>query len=313
MWLTLVFGVMGAAELYAVRTGIGGFRRLFGGPAPSPARAWAKFSSAAAIPFRAANVRGLQDIPAGGTPDGSSLVVQRGVCSTDLVALAVDEVPRGSGTYRVAEILPMPGMDLTHEEAVTMEADGLTIIGMRADAHGFRVARRSAVGQYFFVAEDDHDLDAIVGSGPEYLWAPAISADGLVFHYTVAGDPDPNANGIYESVRAATGVPFPPGRRMPAVVQAYGQYVNGLSPDRLTIFLALKDGVDGGFATVLLSRANETEPFANPNAPDPPPRVPGLRTRPLAGWNSLIGSCAPLGGGCRGEDVCTWPAGAAQK
>jgi hypothetical protein len=34
--------------------------------------------------FDAASVVGLQDMPAGGTPDGSSLLVQRGFCSVHL-------------------------------------------------------------------------------------------------------------------------------------------------------------------------------------------------------------------------------------
>jgi len=69
----------------------------------------------------------------------------------------------------------------------------------------------------------------------------------------------------------------------------------------LNLFLELKEG----FGAFVLSRANQNDPFQNPNAPNPPPRVPGLRTRPLDSCNRLIGSCSPLGG-CRGEDVCTW-------
>jgi len=78
--------------------------------------------------------------------------------------------------------------------------------------------------------------------------------------------------------------------------------INGISADHLSLFLELKEGF-GAFA---LSRANQRDPFQNPNAPNPPPSVPGLRTRPLGSCNRLIGSCAPLGGACRGEDVCLW-------
>jgi len=66
--------------------------------------------------FDAASVVGLQDLPAGGTPDGSSLLVQRGRCSVQLTALVVDEIPDGSGLYRSKGIGPLAGLDLSHEE-----------------------------------------------------------------------------------------------------------------------------------------------------------------------------------------------------
>lgn len=275
-------------------------------PSICPAAWEVRFSTRHAVPFDAANVVGVQDIPAGGTQDASSILVQRGRCSTNLFLLVVDEIPPRSRTYRAIGIPPIAGMDLTHEEAVTMETDGLTIIGMTADSLGFRAAKRSGVGKVDFAVVADAELSNIVGKMPQILWAPAISPDGLALYYTVANDPDPNINGIYESVRSATRMPFPRGTRMPDLVQSFGQYVNGLSADHLSIFLELWDNVENGFGTVVLSRPNQSAPFTNPNAPDPPPRVPGMRTRPLSGCDWLIGSCAPLGGGCGGEDICTW-------
>ena len=251
-----------------------------------------------AEPFDVASVVGLQDIPAGGTWDGSSLLVQRGLCSVNLSALVVDEIPRGSGLYRQKALAPIPGIDLTHEEGVTMESDGLTIIAMTADGLGFRAARRSGVGKVDFAPVADDPFSSIVVTGSQTLWAPAISADGLAFYYTVVHDPDP---GIYESLRPTTGVLFPRGTRMPALVQDLAQYVNGVSADHLTLFLELKEG----FGAFVLSRASQSEPFQNLNAPDPPTRAPGLRTRPLGSCNRLIGTCSPPGG-CRGEDVCIW-------
>jgi hypothetical protein len=216
------------------------------------------------------------------------------------MALVVDELPPGSGLYRSKGIRPIPGIDLSHEEGVTMESDGLTIIAMTADARGFRAARRSSVGKTDFAIVPNDDFSLIVAAGPEQqLWAPSISADGLAFYYTVVHDPDP---GIYESLRPTNHEPFPPGHPMPNLVQGLAQYVNGISTDHLTIFLELKEG----FGAFVLTRANTAEPFQNPNTLAPPPRLPGLRTRPLGSCNQLIGTCAPLGGACPGEDVCTW-------
>lgn len=64
------------------------------------------------------------------------------MCSTHLSALVIDELPAGSGAYITNRIAAIPGMDLTHEEAVTLEADGLTIIGMtgQSAAQDSRVA-----------------------------------------------------------------------------------------------------------------------------------------------------------------------------
>jgi hypothetical protein len=79
------------------------------------------------------------------------------------------------------------------------------------------------------------------------------------------------------------------------------QYVNGLSTDRLALFLEDKTV----FRAFVLTRSSVTEPFTNPDAPGTPPVVPGLRTRPLADCRHLVGTCSPLGG-CRNEEVCTW-------
>jgi hypothetical protein len=250
--------------------------------------------------FDAASVVGLQDLPAGGTADGSSLLVQRGRCSVQLTALVVDELPPHSGLYRSKGIRPIAGLDLSHEEGVTMESDGLTIIAMTSGARGFRAARRSGPGKTDFAVLPDDDFAQIVAAGlQQQLWAPAISSDGLAFYYTVVDEPDP---GIHESLRATTHEPFPPGRPMSDLVQGLAQYVNGVSADHLTIFLELKEG----FGAFVLTRANTREPFQNPNTLGPPPRLPGLRTRPLGSCNQLIGTCAPLGGACPGEDVCLW-------
>jgi hypothetical protein len=166
---------------------------------------------------------------------------------------------------------------------------------------GFLVSTRSAVGQVDFGTPSAGDFTEIAATGTQTLWAPALTADGLAFYYVVQNGPSASVNGIYESLRASTSVPFPKGTRMPAVVQSIAQYVNRLSTDRLEIFLE----ASARYAAVVLTRASLADPFTNPLAPNPPPVVPGLRTRPLAGCKELIGTCSPVGG-CSNERVCTW-------
>lgn len=251
----------------------------------------------------AASRPGVQDIPAGVTPDGSSMLVQRGHCSTGLSLFVVDEIPAGSGAYRSSLVAADPSLHTTTEESVTLTSDGLTMIALTADLRGFRVSSRSAVGRADFGAPCGSDFGAIRAAGSQTLWAPSIAADGLAFYYTVFADPDADVNGIYESVRPSTSVPFPPGTRMPEPIQGLAQYVNGVSMDRLSIFLENR----AVFQAFVLTRSRVSDPFTNPNAPNPPPVVPGLRTRPLANCDRVVGSCAPQGG-CSNEDICTWVA-----
>jgi len=138
-----------------------------------------------------------------------------------------------------------------------------------------------------------------VTGAQQQVWAPAISADGLAFYY-IFSDGSTGVAGIYESVRASTSAPFPPGQRMPDLVQQWGQYVNAVSFDRMAIFL---ETPDTGYQTVVLTRSSLSAPFTNPNAPNSPPLVPGFRTRPLAVCNRLVGTCTTPGG-CAQEDVC---------
>jgi hypothetical protein len=256
--------------------------------------------------FDAASIPNDQDIYAGGTLDRSSTLVQRGVCSTGLSVYVVDELPGGSGNYQGLPVPAVPGVDMSHEEFVTMEVDGLTLIVTASDGRAFRTSKRSGPGKVDFGAPEAADFANIVGTGSQILWGPAISPDGLAFYYAIVSQPSAAIDGIYESVRAATDVPFPAGTRMPAEISSVAQYVNGISADHLVLFLALRDSAYGGFGTVVFSRASVADPFTNPNAPNPPPRVPGLRPRPLAGCKTLAGTCST--GGCSGEDVCTWTA-----
>jgi hypothetical protein len=97
-------------------------------------------------------------------------------------------------------------------------------------------SKRSVLGASDFAPVSAADFAALGVTPPRSLGFPAISGDSLAFYYVIWGDPDPLKNGIYESVRTSTGVPFPAATRMPEVAQAYGA-VTATSSDRMTLFL----------------------------------------------------------------------------
>jgi hypothetical protein len=195
------------------------------------------------------------------------------------------------------------GMLVTTEEYVTLTADGLTLIAPATDTTGFLASTRSKLGAVDFGPPSASGFGNLTVTAPRNLWAPVISADGLAFYYVVHGDPSAGVNGIYESVRASTSAPFPPGQRMPDLVQQWAQNVNAVSVDRMAIFL---EEPGTAYETAVLTRSSLTEPFTNPNAPNAPPVVAGFRTRPLASCTRLVGTCTP--GGCLNEDVCSYSA-----
>jgi hypothetical protein len=138
------------------------------------------------------------------------------------------------------------------------------------------------------------DLNAAL---PRARWVgwPVLSADGLAFYYNVQGTGSPDLDGTYESLRASTRAPFPPGTRMSALVQQWGA-VTGISPDRLTLF------VTRDFGTQMLTRTSTRLGFALPPFARPP--ASAYRIVPIAGCKMLIGTCEP--GGCLHEDICIW-------
>jgi hypothetical protein len=274
------------------------------GPDAADAACTFAFAASGAL-IGSANVSGVQNIAAGVTPSGSSILIQRGTsyseCTSGLWLYIADEAPAGSGIYQTLYVYPPAGMDTGYEENVTLGSDGLTLVGLATNDTGFVVSTRSAIGQSDFGPASVGPYAQIVATGSETLWAPVVSPDGLAFYYVVHGDSNASINGIYESVRASTSAPFPPGTRMPAAVQNLAQYVTALTPDRLTIFL--EESTVWG--TVALTRATVTDPFTNPLAPDPPPSLPGLRAKPIDGCGSVIATC---GSGCANEEVCLWAA-----
>jgi hypothetical protein len=252
-------------------------------------------------PLVSVNASGLQDAVQAITPNGSSILFQRGTtfCAPYNLFLA-DEMPPGSGSYAAMDITgvaALGGMNVTAEQNLTMTADGKTLIGATTDQKHFVASTRSTLGQADFGAASGTDFAAISPTGSQIIGSPYVSPDGLAFYYVIAGDPDPNVNGIYEALRPAIGAPYPAGARMPDPVQQYS-YVTATSSDRMALFVQ-----DASFTMFVLTRQSLSAPFANPNAPNPPPMVPGWRTRPLVDCSKLIGTC---NGGCPNEDTCSW-------
>lgn len=243
-----------------------------------------------------------QSIPAGVTPSAATILVQHGGCSAGLSLAIADEIPSGSGFYQTFAVPPLPSMDTSFEENVTIAPDGLSIVGLNARDDGFLETTRTAVGAVDFDIPSAGDFAQIEAKGPQRLWAPVLSPDRLAFYYSVKHDPSADVNGIYESLRSSTLVPFAPGTRMSPAIQSEAQYVNAVSGDRLTIFLESTYV----YRAVVFTRASVDDEFKNPNAPNAPPVAPGLRAKPIAGCRGTIATCAPAGGGCASERVCMW-------
>lgn len=246
----------------------------------------------------AINSPGQQDAPTGMTPTGDTVLLQRrSTCGGPFTLLIADSVGVANTISNLSSAPGLQGMRIGNENHLTLTADGRTIIGVDIAGTGFLASTRSALGATDFNIAAAGELAAITVTGSRRLFGPAISTDGLAFYYTIANDPDPNVNGIYESVRASKAVPFPAGTRMPAVVQSFS-FVTATSVDRMTLFLHTHT-----FSMVVLKRTSVTRPFVNPNAPAAAPIIPGFRTRPLGACDRLVGTCT---GGCTNEDTCVF-------
>lgn len=127
------------------------------------------------------------------------------------------------------------------------------------------------------------------------LYFPAISADGLAFYFRIFGNQGDTTNGIYETVRTSTTVPFPPAIQMPKELQIY-ESVNAVSSDHMTLFVE-----DINFQMTALTRKSLKDPFINPEFATPATKLPGFRTRPLGDCQSLVGNDTMMG--CPGEDI----------
>jgi hypothetical protein len=258
--------------------------------------------SSTSTPVSGVNASGVQDAVQGLTPSGSTMLFQRGrtACSPYSLFIA-DETSSGSGAYQamdISAVSTLAPMDIAAEQTLTLTADGKTIIGTTTDRKHFLASTRSGPGLADFGVATGADFVALAATGSQTLGSPYISGDGLAFYYVISGDTDATKNGIYESLRASAGMPFPAGTRMPDLVQQYS-YVTATSSDRMALFVQ-----NSSFTMFVLTRRSLSQPFSNPNAPSPPPMLPGWRTRPLTNCQKIIGTC---NSGCVNEDTCAWP------
>jgi hypothetical protein len=250
------------------------------------------------------NTAGVQNLLAGVTPDGTAILLQRETtqCTNGLSLFIADESASDGGVYSVLPVPALTGFGTGGgEESITLAADGLTLVGTNTASTGFVSAARSARGMNDFTVSGS-DFAAIQVTGSQTVWGPVLSPDELTFYYSVIGDPSSAVNGIYDSVRTSTSVPFPAGTRMQGDMQGLAQYVTAVSSDGLTLFVEEA----ANYVTAILTRASLADPFTNPLAPNSPPLAPGYRAHPILGCNAFLGTCAPNGGGCTGEEICLW-------
>ena len=241
-----------------------------------------------------------QDAITGLTPDGKTVLSQRrqSSCGTPFLLLIADTIGVATTVTDLSANASLASLRIASEGNLALTSDGLSIIGVTTAGTGFAASKRSALGATDFAPVSAADFAALGVTPPRSLGFPAISGDSLAFYYVISGDPDPAKNGIYESVRTSASVAFPAATRLPEDAQAY-ESVTATSSDRMTLFLQTHS-----FSMVVLSRTSLAQPFANPNAPGPPPTVPGLRTRPLGDCTALVGTCTV--GGCPGEETCVF-------
>jgi hypothetical protein len=236
-----------------------------------------------------------QDVIVGNNADGTTILNQRrSICFGAFTLLLID----GVGTRPlVTDLTTLPNlavMNTERESAMTMTADGLTILGVNRSDTGLVASTRSAIGNVDFSPAAAGNFAAIAVVAPGFLSAPVLSADGLELYYQVL-NLGPGVDGIYASVRTSTSMPFANGTRLTDPFIAEQHLVTGISSDRRSLFL---QGPQGMF---VLTRDDVSQPFTNTAAPALPPQVPGFRTRPLGDCQTLIGTCT---GGCTGEETC---------
>lgn len=270
------------------------------------APACASSFSASGTAVSSVSVTGTQEALLGASASGDSLLYLRApanacVGANATLLLLADPIAPGVGQYTSRDLTSLPSLAgfARTEETMTLTADGLGIVGATSGVPEFQISTRSAVGATDFGTAVAGPFAQINAALPTATWIgwPVLSTDGLAFYYHVTGAGDSSLDGNYESVRSSTSVPFPPGALLPSLVQTWDG-VSGISPDRLTLF------VTKSFGTALLTRSSLSQPFATPLAGSPPGSA--YRVVPIAGCDTLIGTCEP--GGCVNEDICVWTA-----
>jgi hypothetical protein len=250
---------------------------------------------------------GIEDSMGTATPDLKTIVYIKTLapssCGNYHVIIADETTP---GTYTQLDAtsnFTASGL-WTGQEEYAITADGLTIITVTANRKQLVAVKRSAVGVIDFGAPSTTDFAAINATLPTaeagVFFSPVLSADGLEFFYTIIGYPSGDAkNGVFQSVRSSTSVPFPAPVKMPAPINdptdtGQGQ-LSAISSDRLAVFVFYNYG------NRVFTRTSTSGQFTNPNGSSPPPLIPGWDHKPLADCSKLVGMYSP--GGCANEDV----------
>jgi hypothetical protein len=254
--------------------------------------------------FASFSVAGAEEVIIAASASGQSIAYARApagaaACEMFTVYLA-DETAPDSGTYTSRDItswITTNNLFRATGELGALSGDGLTFIGFSADQTKIESAKRSALQLIDFGTPSTADfvtINGFVAGTPGKFRAPTISADGLELYYTINGI-NTAADGIYHSVRASTGVPFPAGARDTALTPDY-EYVSGISSDRLTIFLFK------GFGGVAFTRLSTSADWSNPYAPAAPPQIGEWDHKPFQDCRTLVATGSAVGG-CNNQDI----------
>jgi hypothetical protein len=251
------------------------------------------YSSAVYPPF---SVAGRSDFAIATSAQGESILYAQSPvadCSTAITYIA-DEVTPGSRTYTSRSIAPW--LDSYGVTGQALSGDGLALITLGNDFRTFQSARRSALHVIDFGAPAAADFTAInMPAGSAGLFrGGVISTDGLEFYYTIFGG-DAATDGMYRAKRLASSSPFSVGARLNGIDPSYTD-VTAISSDRLTLF------VFKTWAGFVFTRSSTSAEFSNPNAPNPPPELPGFHHKPFADCATMV-STMTIGGGCANQDI----------
>lgn len=249
-----------------------------------------------------ANISGRQDALLGVSANGGSVLYLQATsnCVGNGARLFIGDDASGALNFVSQDLSAVPALAsfVKAEETMTLTGDGLTIIGVTTTQQ-FASTTRSAAGKTDFPAPAHAMFDTLNGTlpaGGTLSW-PLVSADLLAFYFRVDNASNANANGVYETVRSATSVPFPAATRMPPVVQGF-QAISGMSSDRMTAFMATFTYGNG-----VLVRNSVLSPFAAPSGAVSLPAT-AWRIMPFAGCARLLGTYEP--GGCPNETMRVW-------
>jgi hypothetical protein len=242
------------------------------------------------------NASGQQDALGAVSADGGSVINHRAAQCTQFTTLLIEQIGLNTVTIDLSANAAFMTTTRHNQEATfAMTGDALTFAAVTADQTGFIMATRTAKGSSTFAPVANAFADLAV-TPPAIVAHPVLSQDGLAFYYVVRNHPTTSLDGLYESLRSSTAVPFPAPVKMGGDAQGFDAPVS-ISGDKMTFFMQT------GFGMHVLRRNSLTKPFTNPNAPAAAPTVPGFRTRIVGNCGTLMGTCT---GGCLNEQTCTF-------